>query len=112
MEIECLFSNIDMILEKASSEQLAKLGKAYKRGEVGRPIHSKRVIELGKVCGPIKLPKSITLEAGETVKVNGLSQIKGNVKRLHVVAKPIRHEKVSEVPQVVTVPTYSVCMPG
>ena len=101
-----------MILEKANSEQLAKLGKAYKCGEVGRPIQSKGVMELGKVSGPIKFTKSITLEAGETVKVNGLSQIKGNVKRLHVVAKPIRHEEGSGVPQVVTIPTYSVCMPG
>ena len=33
--------HIDMILEKANPEQLAKLGKAYKPGEVGRPIQSK-----------------------------------------------------------------------
>ena len=33
--------HIDMILEKANPEQLAKLGKAYKRGEVGRPIQLK-----------------------------------------------------------------------
>ena len=104
--------HIDMILEKANSEQLAKLGKAYKRGEVGRPIQSKGVIELGKVYGPIKLTKSNSLEAGETVKVNGLSQVKGNVKRLHVVAEPIRHEGGSKVPQVVTILTCSVCMLG
>ena len=104
--------HIDMILEKAKPEQLVTLGKAYKRGEVGRPILSKGVMELEKVCGPIKLTKSITLEAGETVKVNGLSQLKGNVKRLHMVAEAIRYEGGSEVPQIVTIPTYSVCMPG
>ena len=104
--------HIDMILEKAKPEQLVTLGKAYKHREVGRSIQSKGVMELGKVCGPIKLTKSITLEAGETVKVNGLSQLKGNVKRLHVVAEPIRYEGGSEVPQIVTIPTYSVCMPG
>ena len=104
--------HIDMILEKAKPEQLVTLGKAYKRGEVGRRIQSKGVMELGKVCGPIKLTKSITLEAGETVKVNGLSQLKGNVKRLHMVAEAIRYEGGSEAPKIVTIPTYSVCMPG
>ena len=109
--------HIDMILEQATPEQLAQLGKAqlgkaYKRGEVGRPIQSKGVMELWKVSGPIKLMKNVTLEAGETMKVNGLSQLKGNVKRIHVVAEPIRNEGGSEVPQVVTIPTYSVCIPG
>ena len=117
MGIECPFNraslHIDMILERANPEQLAKLGKAYKCGEVGRPVQSKGVIELRKVSGPIKLTKSIILEAGETVKVNGLSQVKGNVKRLHIVAKPIRHEVVgSEVPQVITVLTYSCVYAG
>ena len=72
--------HIDMILEKANPEQLAKLRKAYKCGEVGRPIQSKGVMELGKVCGPIKLTKNVTLDAGETIKVNGLSQIQGMLK--------------------------------
>ena len=41
--------HIDMILEKATPEQLGQLGKPYKRGEVGRPIQSKGMIELGLV---------------------------------------------------------------
>ena len=68
-------------------------------------------MELGEVSGPIKLTKNVTLEARETIKVNGLSQLKGNVKRLHVVAEPLRNEGGSEVPQVVMILTYSVCMP-
>ena len=70
------------------------------------------MIELGLVSGPIKLTRDVTLEAGETIKVNGLSQIKGNVKRLHVVTEPMRDIGGSEVPQIITIPTYSVCMPG
>ena len=104
--------HIDMILEKATPEQLVQLGKPYKHGEVGRPVQSKGMIELERVSGPIKFTKDVTLEAGETIKVNGLSQLKGNVKRLHVVAEPIRDKGGSEIPQVVTIPTYSVCMPG
>ena len=104
--------HIDMILEKATPEQLVQLGKPYKHGEVGRPVQSKGMIELERVSGPIKLTKDVTLEAEETIKVNGLSQLKGNVKRLHVVAEPIRDKGGSEIPQVVTIPTYSVCIPG
>ena len=104
--------HIDMILGKATPEQLGQLGKPYKRGEVGRPIQSKGMIELGLVSGPIKLTKDVTLEVGETTKVNGLSQIKGNVKRLHVVAEPVRDTGGSDVPKVITIPTYSVCLPG
>ena len=56
---------------------------------MGRPVQSKGILELGQVGGPIKLTKNVTLEAGETIKVNGLSQLKGNVKRLHVVGEPL-----------------------
>ena len=104
--------HIDMILEKATPEQLEQLGKPYKRGEIGRSVPSKGMIELGSVGGPIKLTRDLTLEAGETIKVNGLSQIKGNVKRLHVIAEPTRDNGGSEVPQIITIPTYSVCLPG
>ena len=82
MPIQLGTLHIDMILEKAKPEQLAKLGKAFKRGKVGRPVQSKGVMKLRKVCGPIKLTKSITLEARETVKVNGLSPIKGKCKKV------------------------------
>ena len=104
--------HIDLILEKATPEQLKLLGRTYQCGEVGRPVQVKGATKMGEVGGPIKLMKNISPEAGETIKVNGLSQLQGNIKRLHVVAEPIWHEGGSEVPQVVTIPTYLVCMPG
>ena len=72
--------HIDLILEKATLEQLEAMGRAYQCGGMGRPVQSKGILELGQVSGPIKLTKIVTLEAGETIKVNGLSQLKGNVK--------------------------------
>ena len=72
--------HIDLILEKATLEQLEAMGRAYRRGGMGRPVQSKGILELGQVGGPIKLTKNVTLEAGKTIKVNGLSQLKGNVK--------------------------------
>ena len=104
--------HINMILERATNEQLTKLGKPYKRGSMGRPPISKSVIDLDTVKGPITLSKQITLEAGETQRVNGISQIRGNQKLLHVVAESLIQEGAAETPKLVTVPTYSVCMPG
>ena len=104
--------HIDMILEKANPEQLSRLGKPYERGSMGRPPISKPAMDLNTVKGPITLSKSITLEAGETLKVQGISQIRGNQKRLYVVAEPVLQEGAAEIPKLVTVPTYSVCMPG
>ena len=104
--------HIDMILSKASSKQLGRLGKPYERGGVGRPTTSKPTIDLTTIKGPIVLSKQITLEAGETQRVQGISQIRGNQKRLHIIAEPVEQNSTTEVPKVVTVPTYSVCMPG
>ena len=104
--------HIDMILSKASSKQLGRLGKPYKRSGVGRPTISKPTIDLTTLKGPIVLSKQITPEAGEIQRVQGISQIRGNQKRLHVIAEPVEQNSTTEVPKVVTVPTYSVCMPG
>ena len=67
--------HIDMILGKANSEQLGKLGKPYERGSVGRPTTSKPTIDLNTVKEPITLSKQITLEAGKTQRVQGISKI-------------------------------------
>ena len=103
--------HIDMILERATPEQLNKLGKPYERGSMGRPPISKSVMDLDTVKGPITLSQQITLEACETQKVHGISQIRGNQKRLHVVSEPLIQEGAAETPKLVTVPTCSVCMP-
>ena len=78
--------HINMILESANTEQLKALGKAYERGSVGRPTTSKQSLDLDTVKGPIKLSKQIALEARKTQKIQGISQIRGNQKRLHVIA--------------------------
>ena len=93
-----------MILEKAKRKQLEALGKPYERSSIGRPVTSKQGMNLKTVKGPIKLSKQITLE--------GISQIRGNQKQLHVVAEPLAPEGAAETPELVTVPTYSVCMLG
>ena len=104
--------HIDMVLGKASKEQLRKLGKPYERGGVGRLATSKQSFDLNLAKGHLKISKQITLEAGETLKVQATSQIRGNQKRLHVVAEPVAIGGAANTPELVTVPTYSICMPG
>ena len=104
--------HIDMILDKANSKQIDQLGRPYRRSGVGRPTITKQTIDLDTIKGPVTLSKTIILEAGETQKVQGNSQIRGNTKRLHVIAEPSEQEGAAETPKLVTVPTYSVCMPG
>ena len=35
------------------------------------------------------MTKEVTIEPGETIKINGLTGLKGNTKRLHIVAEPM-----------------------
>ena len=71
--------HIDMILNKANPKQINDLGKPYERSSVGRPTISKTAMDLNVVKGPITLSKSITLEAGETRKVQGNSRIRETI---------------------------------
>ena len=104
--------HIDMVLGKANKEQLKKLGKPYERSSVGCPTTSKRSFDLDLAKGPLKVSKQLTLEAGETLKIQATSQIRGNQKQLHVVAEPVAIGGAANIPEFVTIPTYSVCMPG
>ena len=103
--------HIDMVWGKANKEQLRKLGKPYERGSVGCLAASKQSFDLNLAKGPLKISKQITLEAGETLKVQATSQIRGNQKHLHVVAEPVTIGGAANTPELVTVLTYSVCMP-
>ena len=45
--------HIDLILEKATPDQLKTLGRAYQCGEVGRQVQAKGAMKLQEVSGPI-----------------------------------------------------------
>ena len=102
-----------MILKNATTEELNRLGKAFKRSRVARPtLNQKGCFNLDMVKGPIKVTKEITIEPRETIKINGLTGLRGNMKRLHIVAEPMEQGGSTDLPKIVTVPTYSQCMPG
>ena len=58
------------------------------------------------------MTKEVTIELGETIKVNGLTGLKGNTKRLHIIAEPMEQGGNTDLPKIINVPTYSQCMPG
>ena len=100
-------------IDKETANELNKLGKAFNRSRVARPvINQKGCFDLDQVKGPIKVTKEVTIEPGETLKINGLTGLKGNTKRLHIVAEPMEQGGGTDLPKIATVPTYSQCMPG
>ena len=86
--------HIDMILDVATPEELAALGRTWKRGSVGRMIQSKQLqvkckeFTLEDVKGPVKLAEKISIQPGCTIKVKGITQLKGHSKRVNAVTEP------------------------
>ena len=105
--------HIDLILEKATKEELAKLGKAWERGTLARP--SKQGVNefmIDQVKGPVKAVENIVIQPGETKKVSGMVQFKGNSRRINLVTEPVQELQEIENPDWVTIPSYSECKGG
>ena len=110
--------HIDMILGIATTEELASLGRTWERGSVGRIVQSKQAqlkgieFTLEDVKGPVKLAEKISLQPGCTVKVKGITQVKGHSKRVNAVTEPVEKGGPIKPVAVMTIPTYTVCKPG
>ena len=108
--------HIDMILDLASSTELAALGITWERGSLGRRIVGKQLSDMGfsldQVKGPIKLADRLQLSPGETIRVRGVTKLKGHTRRVNVVTEPIDDSHRYQSISVITVPTYTFCKPG
>ena len=105
--------HIDLILEKATPQELASMGKVWERGTLARP-NSHRVSEfmIEQVKGPVKAVENIVIQPGETKKISGMVQFKGNSRRINLVTEPPRELQELEEPSWVTIPSYSECKGG
>ena len=105
--------HIDLVLEKAAKEELARLGKAWERGTVARP-QGKDLEEfmLDQVKGPVKAVEYTVIQPGETKKISGMVQFKGNSKRINLMTEPIQDMQEVDEPRWVTVPSYGECKAG
>ena len=99
--------HIDMMLDKASPEELESLSKAWNRGFVNRRIQAKQLqinneSQLSKIKGTVKLTRNVKLKPGQTQKVKSRSNHPLNGKRVNVILEPTDEEEGSY-----TVPSYN-----
>ena len=89
--------HIDLIIEKATKEELGKISIAWGRGQLFRQIQARQVQltnqdELEKVQGTVKLTKKVKLKPNQTLKVSGKGTHPLNPKRVNVIVEPIDEE--------------------
>ena len=105
--------HIDLILERATPGEIAKLGKAWERGAVARNKPTKvGEFMIDQVEGPVKAAEYVVLQPGETKKISGMAQFKGNSQRINLVTEPINQNQEIEDPKWVTIPSYTECKGG
>ena len=89
--------HIDMIIAKATPDELDKISIAWGRGQLFRKIQARQVQignqkELEKLEGDIKLTKTIKLKPNETHKLEGRGMHPLNAKRVNVIIEPTKTE--------------------
>ena len=108
--------HIDLILEQATPNELATLGKMWERGRVGRNITNKQAqvegFSLESIEGPVKITEQLLLKARETLKMQGIIEIKGNFKRINFTVKPLGLKEMGMKEGVSAIFTYTVCKAG
>ena len=105
--------HIDIVLEKVTREELTLLGKAWERGAIARPNGNKlEEFMIEQVKGPVKAVEYTVIQPGETKKISGMTQFKGNTKRINLVTEPLREMQEVDEPKWVTIPSYGECKGG
>ena len=104
--------HIDLVLERATKQELATLGKAWERGKLYRPESKKREFSLEQVEGIVKTVEAITIQPGETKKVSGIAPFKGNSKRINVFTEPLERTILEDSPTWTIIPSYLECKNG
>ena len=107
--------HIDMILDQATKEELAILGRTWERGRVGRTVVNKQAevegFDLNSVQGPIKISGPIAIKAGQTLKTQGITVVKGNFKRINVMVEPLGIGE-DNAKGITALPAYAMCKAG
>ena len=99
--------HIDMMLDKATREELESLSRAWDRGFVNRWIQAKQLqleneSQLSNIKGTIRLTRNVKLKPGQTQKVKSRSNHPLNGKRVNVILEPTEDEEGSY-----TIPSYN-----
>ena len=84
--------HIDMILEKATKEELQGLSESWRRGGLGNRVMNQLAAvsgELDRCTGEVRVTRDIHVGEGETVQVSGRSDHPLNCKRVNVILEPL-----------------------
>ena len=104
--------HIDLVLEKATKQELAVLGKAWERGKLNRPKGKNKEFSLEQVDRIVKTAEAVVIQPGETKKISGLASFRGNSKQINVFTEPLVETLLNEEPAWIAVPSYSECKRG
>ena len=99
--------HIDMIIEKATKQELDNISIAWGRGQIFCQIQARQVqIEnseaLHKIQGTVKLTKRVKLKPKQSLKVSGKGNHPLNTKRVNVAVEPLEGDEDSY-----TIPAYA-----
>ena len=102
--------HIDKIIEQATPEEFASLGKAWERARMSSYIGGKAVrlqegtdFCLDQIKGDIKLTKDVVIKPFEAVRVQDITKVRNHQKRVHIMVEP----KPSQSGVVSAIPSYS-----
>ena len=104
--------HIDLVLDQATKQELATLGKASERGKLNRPMGRKGEFSLEEVVGSVKTAEAIAIQPGETKKISGIAPFRGNSQRINVFTEPLVETALEEEKAWITIPLYSECKNG
>ena len=89
--------HIDMMLDKATHEELKSLSRTWDRGFVNRRIQAKQLqieneSQINKIKGTVRLTRNVKLKPGQTQKVKLRSNHPLNGKRVNVILEPVEDD--------------------
>ena len=100
--------HIDMVLEKATKEQLSLLGRTLERGTLSqKSVERDRQFNLDQVEGVVKTVEMITFQPGEMKRVSGMAQFRGAMQRINLITEPLQENQELGGSAWVTIPTYA-----
>ena len=109
--------HIDMVIDQATPEELANLGKEWQSGTIGFKVKARQAALRGegkpmidRIDHEIKLSKNITLQPKQATKSTGMVKLPVLSKRLNVTTEP--KENIGDIAGVNSVETYATVKTG
>ena len=110
--------HIDEMIKVTTKDEFDALGQEWDRARFSSFVGGRSIsvgegdsFSLSDVKGPVKLTKDVTLQPFEAVRVQGLTKVRGHLKRVHSIIEPKIPEDVNPG-LVAAVTSYTILKPG